>query len=102
MRRSVDIGARRLRPAPNRYAVILLDERTGERVVLWQRDPPLAPHPARPAGDLLRRCAAGARGRRGRGGGARRGADWRAAEGLRVTSDIDQVTTRTRGAASTR
>ena len=30
------------REAPNRHAVILVDERHGERVVLWERDPRLA------------------------------------------------------------
>lgn len=37
-RRGVDLSSAITRPAPNRYAVILVDAR-GERVVLWHRDP---------------------------------------------------------------
>lgn len=41
-RRGVDLGEALVSDAPNRYAVILVDEGTGERVVLWQRDPRVA------------------------------------------------------------
>ena len=41
-RRGVDVDSAVERAAPNRYAVILIDASTGERVVLWQRDPRLA------------------------------------------------------------
>ena len=41
-RRGVDVRAAPTREAPNRYAVILIDGRHGERVVLWDRDPRLA------------------------------------------------------------
>lgn len=40
--RAVDLRHARSADAPNRYAVILVDERHGERVVLWERDPRLA------------------------------------------------------------
>jgi sugar/nucleoside kinase (ribokinase family) len=40
-RRGVDLRDALVSEAPNRYAVILVDETTGERVVLWQRDPRL-------------------------------------------------------------
>ena len=40
--RGVSTDAALTRDAPNRYAVILIDERHGERVVLWARDPRLA------------------------------------------------------------
>ena len=38
-RRGVDITHAHVRPAENPFAVILLDERQGERVVLWSRSP---------------------------------------------------------------
>jgi len=37
-RRGVDVSAAIVRQCPNRYAVILVDEAHGERVVLWDRD----------------------------------------------------------------
>ena len=37
-RRGVDVEAAVVRAAPNQHAIILLDERTGERSVLWNRD----------------------------------------------------------------
>jgi sulfofructose kinase len=41
-RRGVRTEAAITRPAPNRYAVILVNERNGERIVLWRRDPRLS------------------------------------------------------------
>jgi sulfofructose kinase len=38
----VDTTHARTRPVPNRHAAILLDGGTGDRCVLWQRDPQLA------------------------------------------------------------
>src|SRR5687767_10964210 len=38
-RRGVDITHAQVRNGANPYAVILIDEREGERVVLWDRDP---------------------------------------------------------------
>ena len=38
-RRGVDISHAQVRDGTNPYAVILIDERQGERVVLWDRDP---------------------------------------------------------------
>jgi sulfofructose kinase len=46
--RGVDLHAAAIREVPNRHALILIDGRTGERVVLWQRDPGLT----MTAGDL--------------------------------------------------
>ena len=40
--RDVDTTPSSVRYAPNRHAVILVDERTGERTVVWQRDAALA------------------------------------------------------------
>jgi sulfofructose kinase len=90
----IDTTHARTRDVPNRYAVILLDERTGDRSVLWQRDPALALDP----GDLpavpIERArlvhvdavdeeAAIAAARLARAAGAQ------------VTTDIDDVTGRT-------
>ena len=44
-RRGVDTRHAVVRDAPNRYAVILIDARHGERVILWDRDPALALRP---------------------------------------------------------
>lgn len=38
----VDISHAVVREAPNRHAVILVDERNGDRTVVWNRDPELA------------------------------------------------------------
>lgn len=45
-RRGVDTTRIIVRRAATRYAVILVEERTGERVVLWERDPALDVPPA--------------------------------------------------------
>src|SRR5688572_11367867 len=39
---AIDLTHARTRDVPNRQALILLDDRTGDRSVLWQRDPALA------------------------------------------------------------
>ena len=90
----VDTSYCLVRDAPNRHAVILVDERNGERTVVWHRDPGLALGAADIPADVIlgarllhvddldedasiaaARMAAGAR--------------------IPVTSDIDRVTTRT-------
>ena len=38
----VDVSLAAVRNAPNRHAVILVDERNGDRTVVWHRDPKLA------------------------------------------------------------
>jgi sugar/nucleoside kinase (ribokinase family) len=40
--RGVDISSAPVRPASNRYAVIVVDESSGRRSILWERDPTLA------------------------------------------------------------
>jgi sulfofructose kinase len=45
-RRGIDISHAIARDAGNPFAVILLDDREGERVVLWKRDPRVALMPA--------------------------------------------------------
>ena len=92
--RGVDISLARVRPAPNRHAVILVEGAGGDRTVLWQRDPALALAPADVPADLFTGArllhvdaideeAALAAARAAR------------AAGLEVTTDIDQVTSRT-------
>ncbi|OFW02292.1 MAG: hypothetical protein A3J29_22950 [Acidobacteria bacterium RIFCSPLOWO2_12_FULL_67_14b] len=44
-RRGVDVEHACVRDAPSPYAVIVLDDRAGERVVLWHRDPALRLRP---------------------------------------------------------
>jgi sugar/nucleoside kinase (ribokinase family) len=92
--RSIDIGSAITRPVPNPYAVILIDNATGERVVLWHRDEGLTLGPAdvRPehvaaarlvhVDDVDQEAAI-------------RTAALAAAAGVPVTSDIDRVTDRT-------
>ena len=93
-RRGIDATHAVTRPAPNAYAVVLVDERRGERVVLWDRHPALHLDPDEIPGALL--------------DGARLlhvdDVDEHAAmaiavravvAGLPVTSDIERVTDRT-------
>lgn len=94
-RRGVNTDGAPTRPAPNRYAVISIDEERGDRTVLWSRDAALSLDP----GQLTAQALAASRlvhvddedegmaidaARAGRRGGAI------------VTSDIDRVTGRTR------
>src|SRR5687768_14867373 len=90
----VDTHAALVRQAPNRHAVILVEGGTGNRTVVWQRDPALALRAADMPPDLL----TGARllhvdaideSVSLAAASAARGA------GLHVTTDIDQVTERT-------
>jgi sugar/nucleoside kinase (ribokinase family) len=94
-RRGVDTHAAPTREAPNRYAVILIDQRHGERVILWDRDPRLALRPEELPCDLIAAARvvhvddedaaiAIAAARLARGAG------------VPVTSDIDRVTPLTR------
>ena len=92
--RGIDTSHAPVREAPNRYAVILIDDRTGERTILWQRDPALVLRPEDLPVDLIERArlvhvdtvdedAAIAAARIAR------------AAGRHVTTDIDAVTPRT-------
>ncbi|HEY6361685.1 MAG TPA: PfkB family carbohydrate kinase [Vicinamibacterales bacterium] len=97
--RGVSTDAAPTRDAPNRYAVILVDQRHGERVVLWDRDPRLALRPDELPSPLIAAAKVvhvddedeaiaieAARIARG--------------AGVPVTSDIDRVTARTRELAA--
>jgi sugar/nucleoside kinase (ribokinase family) len=93
-RHGVHTGYAVERAVPNRYAVILVDERTSERVVLWERHPSLDLAPAELPAEVIRTarllhvdgtdetCSIVA---------ARMARE----AGVRVTSDIDRVTART-------
>lgn len=94
VQRGVDLSGSLTRDVANRYAVILVDDRTGERTVLWQRDPQLALQPGMLVPDLI----AGARLLHVDNvdeEAAIAGARLAHAAGIPVTSDIDAVTTRT-------
>jgi sugar/nucleoside kinase (ribokinase family) len=54
--RQIDVSHAVVRHAPNRTAVILVDERTGDRTVLWQRDPRLALDAADVPRELVQRA----------------------------------------------
>jgi sulfofructose kinase len=93
-RRGVSTDHAPTRDAPNRHAVILIDERHGERVVLWDRDPRLAMR----ADELPSRLIAGARLVHVDDEDeavAIEAAQLARRAGLPVTSDIDRVTRRT-------
>jgi sulfofructose kinase len=91
----VDMTDSVIRDAPNRFAIIMVDESTGERIVLWDRDERLQLKPRELPADVLSSSArllhvddddqetAIAAARLGR------------AAGLPVTSDIDRITDRT-------
>ena len=92
--RGVDTSHAHVRYAPNRHAVILVDDGTGERTVVWQRDAALALRP----GDLTDEAVSGARvlhvdnvDEETAIAAAHRGRE----AGMIVTTDIDQVTERT-------
>jgi len=92
--RGIDTSHAVVRYAPNRHAVVLVDEGSGERTIVWQRDSSLALR----QGDLSRDAIAGARvlhldnvDEDTAITAARLGRD----AGLIVTTDIDQVTERT-------
>lgn len=94
-RRGVDTSRLISRNAPNRYATILVDARSGDRVVYWSRDAALDVDPR----ELTRESVAGARLVHVDGTDeaasitlARRAREGRAI----VTCDVDAVTPRTR------
>ena len=92
--RGVDVSAAIVRDAANQFAVILVDERTGERIVLWDRDARLA----LAGGDLDRSLFAGARVLHLDDvdeDGAIAAAQAARALGMMVTSDLDRVTGKT-------
>ncbi|HXH06550.1 MAG TPA: PfkB family carbohydrate kinase [Vicinamibacterales bacterium] len=94
VRRGVDTTEAVIRDAPNQFAVILVDESTGERIVLWDRDPRLQLRDREVSPDTI------AAARLVHVDDVDEAAAIRAARlarerGLPVTSDIDRVSDRT-------
>ncbi|MGH9257814.1 MAG: carbohydrate kinase family protein [Vicinamibacterales bacterium] len=93
-RRGVDIEHAYVRDVPNPFAVILIDGRRGERVVLWDRDAALQLRP----GEIDTAIVAGSRlihvDDADEDAAIRAAARGRSA-GIPVTSDIERVTERT-------
>jgi len=91
-RRGVDLSQVLVRDAPTRFAIILVDESTGERTVLWHRDPALDIQddidPAVLTARVLHVDDVDER-------AAIRTARAAAARGVIVTSDLDRVTEHT-------
>ena len=90
----VDVSFAVVRDAPNRHAVILVDERNGDRTVVWHRDPALVFG----AGDIPGAVIAAARLLHVDDldeDAAIAAAQIAARAGIPVTSDIDRVTART-------
>lgn len=89
-RRGIDAGDAVIRDVPNQFAVILVDEQSGERIVLWDRDERLRLRPR----EIVREAIATARlvhvddvDQPAAVAAARLGR----AAGLAVTSDIDRI-----------
>jgi sugar/nucleoside kinase (ribokinase family) len=92
--RSVDMTDVVIRDVPNQYAVILVDEKSGERIVLWDRDERLRLRDREVTQELM----AAARVVHVDDvdiDGALRAAETARAAGTPVTSDIDRITHRT-------
>jgi len=92
--RGVDVSMTMVREAANQFAVVLVDEHTGERIVLWDRDPNLALRGA----DIDPALFAGARVLHVDDvdeEGAIAAAAVARQQGLIVTSDLDRVTANT-------
>jgi sugar/nucleoside kinase (ribokinase family) len=93
-RRGVDLAHLIIREAATRYAVILVEEGSGERIVMWRRDPRLDVDP----GELTADAVAGARVVHVDGTdlqGSIAVARLARATAATVTCDIDTVTART-------
>ncbi len=91
----VDLSHARVCPVPNRYAVILIDVHSGERMVLWDKDEQLSV-PADAVNEMLIREARLVHVDDTGPAVALRAARLARAAGLPVTCDVDQVTSRTR------
>ena len=93
-RRGVDVSHVLTRTGPNRFAVIAVDNQTGERIVLWDRDERLnlsAAEIRREVIESSRVVHVDDEDQEAAIGAARLGR----AAGLHVTSDIDRLTVRT-------
>lgn len=94
VRRGIDVTDAVVHQGLNQFAAILVDERTGERIVLWSRDEGLALRPDELAAPMLA-SAHIVHVDDVDQEGAIRAAERARASGAIVTSDIDRVTDRT-------
>jgi sulfofructose kinase len=94
VRRGIDVQDAVVHQGRNQFAAILVDERTGERIVLWSRDEGLALRPDELPAELLA-SAHIVHVDDVDQEGAIRAAERARASGAMVTSDIDRVTDRT-------
>lgn len=94
VRRGIDVTDAVVHEGLNQFAAILVDERTGERIVLWSRDEGLALRPDELSADLLASARIVHVDDVDQDGAIRAAARARAS-GAIVTSDIDRVTDRT-------
>jgi sulfofructose kinase len=93
-RRGIDLTDVIIRDAPNQFAVILVDETTGDRIVLWDRDEKLLMREREIPADSITSCRVLHVDDVDQGG-AIRAAQMARAAGVPVTSDIDRITDRT-------
>jgi sugar/nucleoside kinase (ribokinase family) len=91
--RGVDVSSIIVHEAASRFAIILVDESTGERTVLWHRDPRLTLGPGEIEGAMLEARVLHVDGVDEEA--AIRAARLATRMGMRVTSDVDRVTDRT-------
>ncbi len=94
VRRGIDVADAMVHDGLNQFAAILVDERTGERIVLWSRDEGLALRPDELSDTLLASAQIVHVDDVDQEGAIRAAARARAS-GAIVTSDIDRVTDRT-------
>jgi sulfofructose kinase len=94
VRRGIDVGDAVVHEGRNQFAAILVDERTGERIVLWSRDEGLALRPDELSPALLASAHIVHVDDVDQEGAVRAALRARAS-GAIVTSDIDRVTDRT-------
>jgi sulfofructose kinase len=94
VRRGIDVTDAVVHEGLNQFAAILVDERTGERIVLWSRDEGLALRPDELSSELLASARIVHVDDVDQDGAIRAAARARTS-GAIVTSDIDRVTDRT-------
>ncbi|MGH9347525.1 MAG: carbohydrate kinase family protein [Vicinamibacterales bacterium] len=94
MRRGIDMTGAVIRGVPNRFAVILVGERGGERIVLWDRPPELSLRPSELPPELITAARVVHVDDTDQDAAIHAASIARGA-GVPVTSDIDRVTPRT-------
>lgn len=92
--RGIDMADAVIRDVPNRYAVILVGEQAGERIVLWDRSPELSLRPRELAPEVVTAARVVHVDDTDQDAAIHAASIARGA-GVHVTSDIDRVTPRT-------